>query len=96
MTTPYETARAGILTSIVRTVVPLAVGAIVSLFAAANMTLDEGTVNAVTELIGVGVATVYYAVVRQLETKVAPAWGWLLGVAKAPEYVDTTALNEKG
>lgn len=93
MSTPYETARAGILTSIVRTVVPLVVGAVVAVFARANMTLDESTVNAIAELIGVAVATVYYVVVRFLETKGSPAWGWLLLRARAPEYVDTTAVE---
>jgi len=94
MTSPYETARAGILTSIIRTVVPLVIGAVVAVLARANMTLDESTVTAITELIGVVVATLYYALVRFLETKGSPAWGWLLLRAKAPEYVDTTAAEK--
>ena len=93
MTSPYETARAGVLTSIIRTVVPLTVAFVVSIFARANMTLDDGTVNALAELSGTLVATVYYAAVRLLETKVSPAWGWLLLRAKAPEYVDATAVE---
>ena len=74
---------AGIGTSLIRTVVPVAVGAILAALAQANLDLDEGLV---TEVVTAVCITVYYAIVRLLEEHVSPAWGWLLGVAKVPQY----------
>lgn len=74
---------AGIGTSIVRTTVPVIVGIILTALASAGLDLSEGLV---TEVVATVIITAYYAVVRLLETHVAPAWGWLLGVAKVPEY----------
>lgn len=78
--------------SIVRTVVPLIVGALVTLVAHSGLNLD--TVQA-TELVTVVVTAVYYILVRVLEQHVSPNFGWLLGAAKTPVYVsagdDSTA-----
>lgn len=82
MTTPAPVV-AGIGTSIVRTVVPLIVGALISWAAKAGLELDDGAIASALTVI---VTTVYYAVVRVLEARIAPAWGWLLGVAKVPTY----------
>ena len=73
----------GVGTSIVRTVVPLVVALLVRAGAKAGLNLDPGLF---LDTVTVIVTTLYYAVVRVLETRVGPAWGWLLGVAKVPAY----------
>ena len=73
----------GVGTSIVRTVVPLVLALIVRAGAKAGLNLDPGLF---LDTVTVVVTTLYYAVVRLLESRVAPAWGWLLGVAKVPAY----------
>ena len=74
---------AGIGTSVVRTVVPVVVGLILTGLAVVGFDLPEGLV---TEVVATVIITLYYAIVRWLETNVAPAWGWLLGKANAPKY----------
>lgn len=74
---------AGIGTSLVRTVVPVVVGLILTGLAKVGFDLPDGLV---TEVVATVVITLYYFVVRVLETNVAPAWGWLLGKANAPKY----------
>lgn len=73
--------------SIIRTVVPLIVGALVTLVAHAGLNIN--TVQA-TELVTVVITAVYYIVVRLLEQHVSPSFGWLLGAAKTPVYVAST------
>lgn len=94
-----NTASAGIGASIVRTFVPILVGAIVTGFSRVGIDLGEDpeTIVAITSAITLVVSTLYYALVRLLESKVGPAWGWLLGYANAPRYdaIDTTGF-EKG
>lgn len=71
-----------ILTSLLRTVVPVIVGAALSIPILGD-SVDPGAL----EVVVTGAVTgVYYAIVRVLETKVAPAFGWLLGAPRAPEY----------
>lgn len=70
-------------TSVVRTIVPAAVGTVVAAAASAGFDLDPGTIQNALALV---VTTAYYAVVRTLETRLGPAYGWLLGVAKQPTY----------
>lgn len=75
-----------ILVNILRTVVPIVVGAIVAALAKAGITgLDE----VATELVTTVCTVLYWAAFRLLETKVGPAWGWLLGYAQVPSYGDT-------
>jgi hypothetical protein len=73
--------------SIIRTVVPLIVGALVTLVAHAGLNID--TVHA-TELVTVVITAVYYIVVRLLEQHISPQFGWLLGSAKTPVYTDAS------
>jgi len=83
----------GLLTSIVRTLVPAIVGVVLGAAAKRGFELDSG---AITEFVTLVITVVYYAIVRVLETKIGPAWGWLLGVAKVPGYpqvVNTTAVE---
>lgn len=74
---------AGIGTSIVRTLVPVVVGLVLTGLAEVNLDISEGLV---TEVVATVIITFYYAIVRLLETNVSPAWGWLLGKANAPKY----------
>jgi hypothetical protein len=73
----------GIGTSVIRTLVPVVVGTLLAAAAKAGFDIDEGLA---TEIVATVFITLYYAGVRWLEVNVAPKWGWLLGVAKAPEY----------
>ncbi|HEY3683482.1 MAG TPA: hypothetical protein VGL93_10605 [Streptosporangiaceae bacterium] len=72
------------LTSIVRTVVPMIVGVVIVLAARAGLHITGDT--SVTEVVTLGVSSVYYLAVRLLE-KVRPYFGWLLGKASQPVYV---------
>jgi hypothetical protein len=74
---------ASIGSSVVRTVVPVIVGTLLGWAARIQFDLDVGLI---TEAVTVIVTTLYYVVVRLLETRVAPAWGYLLGIAKVPTY----------
>lgn len=72
--------------SLVRTFTPIIVGAVLGWFTTAGITLDSEFEGAVTLLVSGVLSGVYYVAVRLLETYVAPRFGWLLGLAKAPEY----------
>lgn len=68
--------------SIVRTVVP----AIMALLITAGLRVGIEIPDSIEAVITTVVMAVYYAIIRLLETRVGPAWGWLLGYARAPEY----------
>lgn len=70
------------LTSILRTVVPLVVGFVVTQLARLGIEMDTALVASFVTAV---ISGVYYAVARWLEQK-ASKWGWLLGKAKAPTY----------
>lgn len=73
------------LIGLIRTWVPIAVGAVISWFATIGLNIDAETQAAsVVALTGV-IQAAYYTVVRLLESKY-PAVGWLLGSAKTPSY----------
>lgn len=73
--------------SIVRTVVPIVVGAVVGWFVAAGIPLDPEFEVALTSVLTAAFSALYYVVVRILEVHVTPKLGWLLGYAKQPtEY----------
>lgn len=68
--------------SLIRTVVPVIVGSLLTWLAGRGIALDGAAVTpAVTTLI-IGV---YYAAVRWAEVR-WPRAGWLLGVARPPSY----------
>lgn len=66
-------------TSLVRTLIPIAVGALSSLGLGAE---DEN----VSVILAAVIAFGFYAVVRFLEVYAGPKWGYILGVAKSPGY----------
>ena len=75
-----------IFDSLVRTFVPIVVGAVVAFFVDKGVALDPEFEGALTAGIGAATAFIWYAAVRLLETYVTPKFGWLLGLDKAPRY----------
>lgn len=75
--------------SLVRTLVPIIVGAVLGWFVTVNVPLDPEFELALTLAITGAFQGVYYAAVRVFEIYVSPKFGWLLGLAKKPVYVRT-------
>lgn len=73
------------VTSMIRTLVPLAVGWVTALIVSLGITLPEEAWEGLTATIVVGVAAGYYALVRALERR-WPGLGIFLGVATQPVY----------
>lgn len=82
--------------SVVRTVVPLIVGFALSLWASAGVTPDPEFATALTGGLTVVFGGLYHVAVRLLETYVAPKFGWLLGLAKQPDYFKRVKVTEDG
>ena len=70
--------------SLIRTVVPMIVVCLGWLLTKVHMSVNNNLLAAGAAL---ALGTVYYAVVRLLETKFSKQWGWLLGLAKIPTYL---------
>jgi hypothetical protein len=73
------------LVSLIRTITPALVGAVLSWLALYGLDLPGGDREAVTAAVTGILVVVYYAVVRALETR-WPKLGVLLGVPSAPKY----------
>lgn len=71
------------LASLWRTVVPMIVGALIATLAHVGLHVDSG---AATAWLGGAFSAVYYALFRVLEAHVSARWGWLLGLARPPQY----------
>ncbi|MFI0897054.1 hypothetical protein [Streptomyces sp. NPDC020983] len=71
------------LASLWRTVVPMIVGALVAALAHAGIGVDSA---AATVWLGSAFGAAYYAFFRVLEAHVSSRWGWLLGLARPPQY----------
>jgi hypothetical protein len=71
------------LTWLVRTIVPLIVGVIITKAAQVGFDLPEAAVTDVTVAI---VSGAYAVAARLLERYVSPKFGWLFGIAKEPVY----------
>lgn len=75
--------------SIVRTLVPLIGGGIITWLVSLGINLDDQLSTALTVFLYAVFSSAYYIVVRVFETYVSPKLGWLLGLAKAPQaYTD--------
>ena len=74
---------AQILPSLIRTVVPMVVGWVIAQLAVHGFNLPPGTVEQVVTWL---ITAAYYGLIRLLETRFKPIWGWLLGLPKAPTY----------
>ena len=76
------------VTSLVRTYVPIAVGALISWLATRGITLDPQTqTSLIIGLTGV-IQGLYYFVARLIERKLPNVGGLLLGSSKKPEYTE--------
>jgi len=71
------------LASLWRTFIPVLVGVVSAYLAKAGLDLDE---QAVGLWLAGAFTTVYYGLFRFLEGKVSGQWGWLLGLARPPQY----------
>lgn len=71
------------LASLWRTFVPVAVGIVGAYLAKVGLDLDE---QAVELWLAGAFTTLYYTLFRFLEGKVSKQWGWLLGLARPPQY----------
>ena len=74
-----------LVTSYIRTSIPLIIGAVVAWLAQKGFTVPPELVTATSGFLTALFAIIYYAIVRKLEVKY-PKVGILLGVPKAPEY----------
>ena len=74
------------LTAIIRTVVPVVVGTLLGLLADWGLDIDPDTQATLSAALIPICISGYYVLVAVLERKVSPAFGWLLGAAKAPKY----------
>lgn len=72
------------IASLIRTIVPICVGAVLGLLAKAGLNIDVEGQQALATLIDSVCIGAYYIIVRLVETKV-PQVGWLLGLAKSPD-----------
>lgn len=74
------------ITSLIRTYVPILVGAIASYLLSKGLELDPETQAGLIIALTGALQALYYYVVRMLERKVNPEFGKLLGVASKPKY----------
>ena len=74
-----------LLPSIVRTIVPVVVGLVITALVRLGVSIPNGLL---TDVVSALITALYYTGVRFLETHAGPQWGWLLGLAKAPAYSD--------
>lgn len=72
--------------SLVRTLTPIAVGAILGWFASQGIALDPAFEPSLIAGITAASSAIYYTLVRLLETHISPKFGWLLGSPNAPVY----------
>ena len=77
--------------SLIRTYVPVGVGAVVSWLAVKGLNVDPQTQIGITAAATAVLTAAYYAAARALETKF-PALGFLLGHKAQPVYPDTKKL----
>lgn len=75
--------------SIVRTIVPIVVGAVIAWAVTHGVSPDPEFETTLTVAVTAAFTGIYYIAVRLFETYVSPKFGWLLGLAKAPKYAPT-------
>ena len=71
--------------SILRTIIPVAVGGILGWFASAGIEADPELGSALVAAFTAAGTAIYYVIARVLEVHVSPKFGWLLGLAKSPD-----------
>lgn len=83
--TVYDT-----LASLWRTLVPLLVGTAAAWLAHAGIGVDSA---AATAWLGAAFSSGYYALFRLLEAHASARFGWLLGLARPPQYPSAPAYT---
>jgi hypothetical protein len=83
--TVYDT-----LASLWRTIVPLLVGTVAAWLAHAGIGVDSA---AAVAWLTAAFSAAYYALFRVLEAHASPRFGWLLGLARPPQYPSTAAYT---
>lgn len=73
------------VTSLIRTYVPIVVGALVAWLSSKGIAIDPSDVVGFTAFLGAAFSGLYYLIARLLERRF-PQLGFLLGSAKKPEY----------
>jgi hypothetical protein len=73
-----------LVASLIRTFVPIIVGAVAGWFASANIVVDAQFEVLLGTVLTTLFSGVYYLIVRLFETYVSPKFGWLLLFPKAP------------
>lgn len=69
--------------SLVRTILPILVGWVGALLAQWGFHIENAVISAdLAGLFSIG----YYTLFRALEAHAHPGWGWLLGMARPPQY----------
>lgn len=79
--------------SLIRTIVPIVAGAVISWLALVNLDIDTEGQAALASLLTAALTGAYYLVIRIIETKV-PQVGWLLGLAKTPDSYTSDVATE--
>lgn len=69
--------------SLVRSLVPLLAGLVITQALRLGVHLDQGTVTDVVQAVVTGL---YYTAFRWAEVHLGPGWGWFLGLARPPKY----------
>lgn len=77
------------LASLWRTVLPVIVGTVAAWLAHAGIGVDSA---AATSWLAAAFSSGYYALFRILEAHVSSRWGWLLGLARPPQYPDENGV----
>lgn len=75
------------INSIIRTIVPVVAGQLLGWLAVIGIVDASGELeSSLVSLVTIIITGAYYGLVRLLESKVSPKFGWLLGLATEPEY----------
>jgi hypothetical protein len=78
---------------IARTAAPILAGIVLTFFTSIGLDIPEENKQDVIMIL-FGLMTLgYYVVVALAERYISPKAGWLLGVAKKPEYIQTVSDN---
>lgn len=72
-----------VLTSLLRTITPVVVGILLTAALKAGISIPDGLA---TDTVTAVLTGAYYTLIRVLEVRFHAAWGWALGLAKAPAY----------
>lgn len=82
--------------SLIRTFVPWLAGVIVTWLVSLGVPLDPEVAPKLLALLMLIASGLYYIVARLLEMYVSPKFGWLLGLAKQPDYFKRVKVTENG